>query len=160
MTKFLHSDLGYRTRGDVLEVTLSSATNVRLLDSNNFRKYQRGEKHQYYGGLARKSPIRIPVPSSGYWYVVVDMQGLRGSTRASHRVINGSALRPLPPIRDRRTDIAEIVDNASKFAQAADEREFDVFISHAKEDKDAVARPLAHALRQREISVWHDEFEL
>lgn len=40
------------------------------------------------------------------------------------------------------------------------EREYDVFISHASEDKDAVARPLAEALRNNGLSVWYDEFEL
>jgi hypothetical protein len=37
---------------------------------------------------------------------------------------------------------------------------YDVFISHASEDKDRVARPLAAALRQAEIRVWYDEFTL
>lgn len=160
MAKFLHSDLGHRSRGDVLEVTLTRGANVRLLDSTNFNKYKRGEKHRFYGGLAKKSPVRIPIPASGRWHGVVDMQGLRGSTRASFRVINASALRPLPPIRDRRRDLAELVANAAEAAPAADQAEYDVFVSHAAEDKDAVVRPLAHALRARGISVWYDEFEL
>ena len=40
------------------------------------------------------------------------------------------------------------------------EKEYDVFISHASEDKDEVARPLAEALRNNGLSVWYDEFEL
>jgi hypothetical protein len=36
----------------------------------------------------------------------------------------------------------------------------DVFISHASEDKAAIARPLAEALRERGCSVWFDEYEL
>ncbi len=36
----------------------------------------------------------------------------------------------------------------------------DLFISHASEDKDSVARPLATALRHRGWLVWFDEFEL
>ena len=35
-----------------------------------------------------------------------------------------------------------------------------VFLSHASEDKDDIARPLALALRQRGLRVWFDEFEL
>lgn len=35
-----------------------------------------------------------------------------------------------------------------------------MFISHASEDKAAVARPLADALGQRGVSVWLDDFEL
>lgn len=37
---------------------------------------------------------------------------------------------------------------------------WDVFICHASEDKDAVARPLAEALRDARIKVWYDEFTL
>ena len=44
--KYLHSDLGMRERGDVLEVTLTSGANVRLLDSNNFALYKRGQRHR------------------------------------------------------------------------------------------------------------------
>jgi len=37
---------------------------------------------------------------------------------------------------------------------------FDVFISHANEDKGTVARPLAEALHRAGVRVWYDEFEL
>jgi predicted nucleotide-binding protein len=37
---------------------------------------------------------------------------------------------------------------------------YDVFISHASEDKDEVARPLAEQLRKLGINVWMDEFSL
>jgi len=40
------------------------------------------------------------------------------------------------------------------------ERDFDVFISHASEDKERVVRPLAHALKDTGLKVWYDEFEL
>ena len=36
----------------------------------------------------------------------------------------------------------------------------DVFICHASEDKDAVARPLAEALREWHLDVWYDEFSM
>lgn len=160
MGQFIHSDLGHRSRGDVLEVTLTNGANVRLLDSSNFSRYKRREQHRYHGGLARQSPTRIEIPSSGRWYAVVDMQGLRGSTRAGFRVIPGSALRPLPPIQNRRREISEIADNVATVGPDLDDREFDVFVSHATEDKDAVVRPLANALQDRGLSVWYDEFEL
>ena len=41
-----------------------------------------------------------------------------------------------------------------------DTRKFDVFISHASEDKDDVVRPLALALKDGGLKVWYDEFEL
>lgn len=37
---------------------------------------------------------------------------------------------------------------------------FDVFISHASEDKDTIARPLYAALKARGFAVWFDEAEL
>jgi hypothetical protein len=37
---------------------------------------------------------------------------------------------------------------------------FDVFISHASEDKDDLVRPLAAALQQNRVEVWYDEFSL
>lgn len=40
-----------------------------------------------------------------------------------------------------------------------DKYEYDVFLSHASEDKDDVARPLALALQEFGLRVWFDEFE-
>jgi TIR domain-containing protein len=83
--------------------------------------------------------------------------------RSSVRVIPASALQSLPPIQQARPQLQDIATNLAESAPvgAADEdREYDVFISHATEDKDAVVRPLAHALRENGVSVWYDEFEL
>ena len=135
---FLQFDLGQIKRGDVVEVTLTSGANVRLMDGSNFARYKRGQQHRYYGGLATRSPARVTVPSSGHWYVAVDMQGLRGRTRADVRVLPGSALRPLPPIQERREELAALAENLAEAAPADQEpeREFDVFVCHASEDKD------------------------
>lgn len=37
---------------------------------------------------------------------------------------------------------------------------YDLFISHASEDKDTFVRPLAEALIQKHVQVWYDEFSL
>lgn len=37
---------------------------------------------------------------------------------------------------------------------------YDVFVSHASEDKDAFVRPLVERLREAHIEVWYDEFSL
>ena len=37
---------------------------------------------------------------------------------------------------------------------------YDVFVSHATEDKEEVARPIANALTEAGLRVWYDEFEL
>lgn len=157
--QFLKFDIGQCKRGDVVEVTLTRGANVRLLDSSNFNKYRRGQQHRYYGGLAKRSPVRLAVPQGGHWYVVVDMQGLRGSTRASVRTIPAESLKPLPPIREARPELAAIAEALAQEA-ASDDQEFDVFISHASEDKDDVVRHLAGALTDRGLVVWYDEFAL
>jgi len=157
--QFIQSDLGQCKRGDVVEITLSRGANIRLLDSSNFSAYKRGARHRYHGGLAKKSPARLEIPRSGHWYAVVDMQGLRGSTRAGFRKLPAETLRPLPPLRETRQNLSEIAHALAEQAGTFD-REFDVFISHASEDKEGLVRALAQALESRGLAVWYDEFEL
>lgn len=40
------------------------------------------------------------------------------------------------------------------------QEEWDVFISHASEDKDAIATPLARVLQEKGLRVWYDDFSL
>jgi len=86
---FLHYEVDVAT-GDVVEVTLDKQANVRVLDAGNYVQYQRGEQHTYYGGLAKKSPVRISPPHGGHWHVVIDLGGYSGTVRASARVLKGS----------------------------------------------------------------------
>ena len=155
---FTHYDLGQRKGGEIVEVTLSgNAANVRLLDSSNLSSYRSGRQHRYYGGLARKSPIRLSIPCSGHWHVTVDMQGLRGNVRSSARVLPSA----LPPLREAPlSQVPSLVQNATSDDSPDTAREYDVFISHASEDKDAIVRPMANALVAEGLVVWYDEFEL
>lgn len=84
---FLKYDLGNLGSGDVVEVTLTAGANVRLMTSSNFSNYMNGRRYTFSGGLATQSPIRLAIDCSDHWYLVVDMQGLRGSTSASVRVL-------------------------------------------------------------------------
>jgi len=93
------------------------------------------------------------------------MQGLGGTVRSGVQVIPGTALRPLPPLneaplRSVPTLVRHESDDAVPAVEAPDGRTFDVFISHASEDKNEVVRPLALALQAAGLSVWYDEFEL
>ncbi|TKG89804.1 DUF1883 domain-containing protein [Puteibacter caeruleilacunae] len=157
--KFNYYNLGQLQRGQIVEVTLQgNAANVRLMDSSNFQNYKSGRRHHYYGGLARSSPVRLQVPNSGRWYVTVDMQGLRGSVRTSVRTLPS----PLPDIRQPAlSTVPSLVQDKNKPPEYDfEEREYDVFISHASEDKAEVVRPLATALKAEGLAVWYDEFEL
>jgi hypothetical protein len=152
-------DLGNVKSGEAVEITLSgNAANVRLMDSSNYQNYRNGKNHRYVGGLATKSPVRLQVPNSGHWYVTVDLQGLRGSVRSSIRKVPGS----LPEMRmEPLSSVPSLVQEKYHPTESAIlPREYDVFISHASEDKDEVVRPLAIALRSLNLRVWFDEFEL
>jgi hypothetical protein len=158
--QFTHYDLGHKQRGQVVEVTLTSGANVRLMDGSNFSSFRNGRRHQYIGGLITRSPYRMQIPSAGHWHVTVDVAGLRNGTRSSIRMLP-SAL-PLAPAERPLAEVPSLVrhlDDAPP-AHADDGRIYDVFISHASEDKDAVVRPLANALKDAGLQVWYDEFEL
>jgi hypothetical protein len=154
--QFIHNDLGSRQRGEVVEVTLTAGANVRLLDSANFSNYKTGRRHSYIGGLAKKSPLHLQIPRTGHWHVAIDMQGLRGSTRASVRVLPS----PLPEIREAPlSSVPSLVRDTPPSVEGSGEYH-DVFISHASDDKDDIVRPLANALIAQGLKVWYDEFTL
>jgi hypothetical protein len=155
--QFIHNDLGQRKAGEIVEVTLTSGANVRLMNSSDFSNYKNGRRHRYIGGLAKKSPLRLQIPNSGHWHVAIDMQGLRGSTKASVQILPGA----LPAIQDRPlSEVPSLVrDNIPPPTESGGETH-DVFISHASEDKDDFVRPLADALIAQGLNVWYDEMTL
>ncbi|MBX3746084.1 MAG: DUF1883 domain-containing protein [Verrucomicrobiae bacterium] len=154
---FIHNDLGYRKGGEVVEITLTSGANVRLLDSSNFSSYKNGCRHTYIGGLAKQSPLRLQIPRSGHWHVAIDMQGLRGSTRAGVRMLPGA----LPVIRQAPLSYTpSLLRDHAQPSPHSSGQVHDVFISHASEDKEEIVRPLANALIAQGLDVWYDEFAL
>lgn len=162
----LQKDLGQLKKGATVVVTLRQQANVLLMDTSNYRTYAAGKsgRFRYTGGLIKKSPTRIPVPSNGHWIVAIDLGGRAGRINASVSVelqprgdlpqyrgvqeqsVFGqvSVRRPLPP----------------EMANEFDRHTWDVFLSHASEDKPTVALPLSQALQERGISVWLDKAEL
>lgn len=59
------------------------------------------------------------------------------------------------------------IESASQLAKTLEKKseailpaDYDIFISHASEDKDDFVRPLAEALSSEGIKVWYDEFTL
>ena len=154
--KFQQWDLGQRHSGELVEVQIKgNAANVRLMDSANLQKFRKGQQHRYYGGLVKRSPWRVKIPRSGHWYVTVDLVGLKGRVSASVSVLPGA----LPQARNLPLSSAPSLLHQVDVVFADDEV-YDVFISHASEDKEEVVRPLANALRKAGLKVWYDEFEL
>lgn len=150
-------DLGSRKKGEMVEVDLDYASNVLLLDSSNYSSYRNGRNHRYYGGHVSRSPWRHPIPRSGHWYVVLDLGGHAGRVGGSVRVLPGL----LPAAKAVNPDIAQIAENVGTlYDREPDDVDYDVFISHASEDKAAIVEPLAQALQARGLRVWYDDFAL
>ena len=146
--------------GERVQVTLQgSAANVRLMDSSNYQSYKSGRNHKYFGGLVTRSPIVLTVPNSGKWFVTVDMNGLKGTTKSSVSILPSA----LPTYREPSlASVPSLVhkDDFEDYKFVEEEKKYDVFISHASEDKDEVVRPLVKALKNEGLTVWYDEFEM
>jgi hypothetical protein len=54
-----------------------------------------------------------------------------------------------------KSDIPQIEEDAKE-----PNKQYDVFVSHASEDKTSFVRPFVEILREKGIIVWYDEFEL
>ncbi|MCL2293467.1 MAG: DUF1883 domain-containing protein [Spirochaetes bacterium] len=73
--------------GDILEVTINTTANVRIMDPVNFLYYRHKRKYKYIGGLTTPPLFTASVPYKGRWHVVIDLEGLSGDVRAAVKVI-------------------------------------------------------------------------
>ncbi len=156
-------DLGNVKKGSTVVVTLKNQANVQLMTSSDYNNYKSGRRYRYHGGRVTRSPFHVAVPSNGHWIVVIDLGGHAG------RISSSIAVQP-PPRGFLPTARSATENPASQVALRDDPEEpqgdvlggqtWDVFISHASEDKDAVARPLRDALARRGITVWLDEAQM
>jgi hypothetical protein len=159
--KFWSWDLRQQPAGALVQFTLQgSAANVRLLDSSNFSAFKAGRRWSGVGGHTTRSPVTLTVPRAGHWHAVVDYGGFAGSGRAAVQVLPGR----LPELRQRTVPsldgLARTVSEINHDQGELVAKEWDVFISHAHEDKEEIVRPLALALQRLGLRVWYDEFEL
>lgn len=156
--KFVKYHWNRLDKGSTVVVTLSTAANVRLMDSTNFNAYKNGRKHRYTGGLVRKTPFRITVPRTGSWYLTIDLMGLKATNVRHSAAVEPP---PLPTAKSApRPSLSGIRHERPPVVPDDDGETWDVFISHASEDKEAVAEPLTAELRARGLKVWLDKTEL
>lgn len=162
--QYIYNDLGQRRRGDVVEFRLrGSQANIALMDSSNYSAFRNGRNWRGVNRLATGSPVRLGIPSSGHWYGVIYLpQGYTGRVNGSIGVlpslpptIRPASASPLGAIRAAAEAYSETFDDVD-----LPEKEYDVFICHAGEDKADVVRPLAHALRARNVEVFYDELTI
>lgn len=156
-------DLGRLGKASTVVVALRNQANVQLMTSSDYNNYKAGRRYRYHGGHVTRSPFRIAVPSDDHWVVAIDLGGYAGRIESSVAVV--------PPPRGFLPLARSAEENvAAQVAVREDPEEpegnflggqtWDVFISHASEDKETVARPLRDALTRRGITVWLDEAQM
>jgi hypothetical protein len=82
-------------------------------------------------------------------------EAVRGKARRFHQEAEKIEQSPAAILDELRPQI-----ETTTMKQSDSDTNWDAFVSHASEDKDAFVRPLVDALRERSLNVWYDEFTL
>ncbi|MDQ1186299.1 DUF1883 domain-containing protein [Agrobacterium larrymoorei] len=85
--RYTHYDLKEIRSGTIIEVSLNAVANVRLMTAGNFQRFTELLDFKYVGGVARKSPVRMAIPESGHWHVIVDAEGHNGLAESSVKLL-------------------------------------------------------------------------
>ncbi|MGF0540528.1 DUF1883 domain-containing protein [Agrobacterium sp. ES01] len=85
--RFTHYDLKDQRAGAIIEVTLSAVNNVRLMTAPNFQRFKEGLDYKYLGGVAKKSPVKLTIPDTAHWHLVVDMEGHHGLAESAVKMV-------------------------------------------------------------------------
>ncbi|MGQ8630751.1 MULTISPECIES: DUF1883 domain-containing protein [Agrobacterium] len=86
--RYTHYDLKELRAGTVIEVSLSAINNVRLMTGANFQRFTELLDFKYLGGVAKKSPIRLAIPETLHWHLIIDAEG--------HGALAESSVKMLP----------------------------------------------------------------
>lgn len=81
-------------------------------------------------------------------------------TAAHKKAIDGLKKQADQAARRFNTPPVLVVRPSGASAEAGEPVQYDVFLSHASEDKEEIARPLADALTARGVTVWFDELNI
>jgi hypothetical protein len=158
----LYNDLGNLKKGSTVIVTLRNQANVQVMTRSQYNNYKSGRQYRYIGGLVKRSPHRVVIPNNDHWVVAIDLGGYAGRISAS------VAVQPpprgfLPTAREPQSNPARSVavnEPEEPTGDVLGGQTWDVFISHASEDKAHVARPLRDALAALGVTVWLDEAQM
>jgi TIR domain len=105
-----------------------------------------------YAAWSREQEISS-ITASGTWPDRV-VEAMRGNVRKYHDFANKIPYDAAPILDELRPDTGHYPPKSGL------DTAWDVFISHASEDKEALARALAERLRLKGVRVWYDEFTL
>ena len=95
--------LGQCSKGLIIEVMLSGPAYVRLVDTKNFHRYRLGRSFDYWGGIARKSPLRFRIPENGRYFVIVDTDKIGVKVEASVQ-----SFQPLPAAEHKPDELVAV----------------------------------------------------
>lgn len=95
-------DLGQQPAGTVVEVVLSCINNIRLMDDENFALYADSKNCRFIGGRTEKSPVRLTIPRTGHWHVVVDKTGFQALANSNVRAIPPKTMPAANPAAARK----------------------------------------------------------
>jgi hypothetical protein len=83
---FIHSR-ELLSAGDIVVVQCNYQANVLVTDDHNFQRYKSGSTFNYHGGNYKRFPVKIAVPTDGYWNVTIDLGGGSAQLRYSIRFV-------------------------------------------------------------------------
>jgi hypothetical protein len=146
--------------GGEVEVTLGYAANVLILNEENYALYKENKPPRFIGGYIERAPYKIALPEGGHWLTIIDSGSFFSKIRALVRFLpadGGAAVVPEPVICERlSTENAP----AESFAEAVRRYRLRAFILHYYKDRENMALPLARALEEEGLPVFHDDFML
>lgn len=138
MADFMKYNLGSLDRDAIVTVTLSTSANVRVMQSHDLEAYKRGQPHRYIGGHVTRSPASFRIPSTGRWFVTIDLAGLRATS-----VRSGVSVTPPP---NARTYLPAPSRDDGHYSQSRPEKD-DYFVD--RRGRPTSERPHVHVIHQR-----------
>ena len=79
--QYAYYDLGEQKKNATVEITLSAATSVLLLDQGNLELLQHEQKYKSIDQYVYLSPYRITIPEERHWYIAIENPGMEHNVR-------------------------------------------------------------------------------
>ncbi|HGV9229883.1 TPA: DUF1883 domain-containing protein [Providencia rettgeri] len=76
----------YLDAGCNISVQCSHQTNVMVMDDENYELFNKNEAHEWIGGFSSVFPVRIVIPESGYWNIVISVPDGVNSDRFTYSI--------------------------------------------------------------------------
>jgi hypothetical protein len=80
----------YKIKADkdqVVQITTDHEASIKLMDTFNYAKFQKGKTCDFFGGAYPASTVEFRVHKLDEWHVVIDLEGRAGFVKASVNLI-------------------------------------------------------------------------